>query len=567
MNKLIGTILFAIILLSFTYSDETVYPQDFFQSPMHKTLRLSGTFGELRPNHLHAGIDIKANVGEKIYCAGDGFVSRIKIQTGGYGNVLYVSHPNGYTTVYAHMDKFTDELEAYVKRKQYQKESFTIELFPEAHQFAFDKGQYLGRVGMSGRTYGPHLHFEIRDSGTEKPINPLLFGIKIDDNLPPKLHQIKLYAMNQQEEEIGSKLFNLKKDHGQYHVKGDTISFGAWRMGIGLKVYDHMNKVTNWNGIYSLEMYVDGERYYDFAMEKFSFSETRYANAHLDHKERIEHKAYFNRCFVLPGNHLSIYGDKGKPIELEQHRARKIKIIVRDIYHNTSELVFWVKRNSKLIEDKRTFNYFLPYNEKNRIETSSLKLFFPKKSLYENLYLEYQAFPDQSNGIYSSVHHIHKESTPLHRAIKISILPKQIPASLKRYAFIARCEKDNKIVNCGGKWDVDFLETKIAQFGEYCIMVDTVKPYILPDNFHYNMRGQKMMSFQIKDDIDTGRYAKGLKYRATVDGKWILMKYDPKKNKLTYVFDENVSKGKHQIQLQVIDALGNVADFGDEFVY
>ena len=566
MYKLIGALAFLIILFSFTTTD-TFYPQDFFQSPMNKTLRLSGTFGELRPNHLHAGIDIKANKGEKILCAGDGYVSRIKIQTGGYGKVLYISHPNGYTTVYAHMDKFTDELEAYVKRKQYQKESFTIELFPQANQFSFQKGEYIGRVGMSGRTFGPHLHFEIRDSGSEKPINPLLFGIKVEDTQPPKLHQIKLYAMNQEGEEIGSKIYNLKKYHGNYRIQGDTISFGAWRMGLGLKVYDRMNKVTNWNGIYSLEMYVDDVLYYDFAMEKFSFSETRYANAHLDHKERIKNKAYFNRCFVLPGNHLSIYGHHGHPIELEQHLAKKIKIIARDIYQNTSQLTFWVKRDSKIIKDDRSFNYFLPYNEKNKIENASLKLFFPKNALYENLYMEYQAFPDQSSGIYSSVHHIHKNTTPLQKAIKISILPNQMPENLRKYAFIARCEDDNQIVNCGGKWNVDFLTTKIAQFGEYCIMIDTVKPYILPENYQYNMRGKKTMSFQIKDDIDTGRYAKGLKYRCTVDNQWILMKYDPKKNSLTYTFDEKISHGKHQIHIQVTDPVGNERNFIDEFVY
>lgn len=565
MYKLITTIIITVFIFSFSIGQN--YPQDFFQAPMNKTLRLSGTFGELRPNHLHAGIDIKASTGEKILSAGEGYVSRIKIQTGGYGKVLYISHPNGYTTVYAHMDKFTDELEAFVKQKQYQKESFTIELFPEAHQFSFLKGEYIGRVGMSGRTYGPHLHFEIRDSGSEKPINPLLFGIKIIDDIPPKLHQIKFYAMNQQGEEIGSKVYNLKKNKGEYRIKGDTISFGAWRMGLGLKVYDHMNKVTNWNGIYSLEMYVDGVPYYDFAMEKFSFSETRYANAHLDHEERIKNKAYFNRCFVLPGNHLSIYGNKGNPIELEQHRAKEIRIVTRDIYHNTSELIFWIKRNPTSIEDKRSFNYFLPFNEKNKIENASLKLYFPKKALYDNLYMEYQTFQDQSNGIYSSIHHIHKKGTPLHRAIEISILPNQIPESLKKYAYIARCEKDNKIVNCGGKWEVDFLKTKIAQFGEYCIMVDTVKPYVIPESFQYNMRGRKKLSFQIKDDIDTGRYAKGLKYRGTIDGKWILMEHDPKKNILTYKFDEKIEHGKHQLHLQVIDPLGNETNYYDEFVY
>ncbi|MEL6639091.1 MAG: M23 family metallopeptidase, partial [Bacteroidota bacterium] len=179
-SLLAGILLF--VTMAFTFSETSQYPLDFFRSPVDRTIRLSGTFGELRPNHLHAGIDIKAyrgKVGQRIYAAAEGYVSRVKVQSGGYGNVLYLAHPNGYTTVYAHLGKFPAAVAEYVEAEQYRRESFEVDLYPPKGKFSFANGDPIGTLGMSGRSFGPHLHFEIRDSRTEKPINPLLFGIPV----------------------------------------------------------------------------------------------------------------------------------------------------------------------------------------------------------------------------------------------------------------------------------------------------------------------------------------------------------------------------------------------------
>ena len=226
-------ILATIFLFSFntfnTYEADKEYPQNYFRSPVSGTIRLSGTFGELRPNHLHAGIDIKARdgkIGQSLYAAADGYVSRIKMQSGGYGKVLYIDHPNGYTTVYAHMHEFDKEVEDYVKMMQKEKESFAVELYPEPNQFVFEKGDKVGKLGMSGRSFGPHLHFEIRDTKTEKPINPLLFGINVSDNIPPRIHQLKIYNLNDKRETQKTKTIDLLKNGKKYSVRKDTLTIG-----------------------------------------------------------------------------------------------------------------------------------------------------------------------------------------------------------------------------------------------------------------------------------------------------------------------------------------------------
>jgi hypothetical protein len=508
MRSTIFILLIFTALVSFTTSSKKSYPKDYFRSPVNNIVRLSGTFGELRPNHLHAGIDIKSedgSVGQPIFSAANGYVSRIKVQAGGYGKVLYINHPNGYTTVYAHLKNFTKEVEDYVKEKQYQRQSFEVDLFPQAKQFSFEKGEQLGKMGITGSSQGPHLHFEIRDTRTEKPVNPLLFGFDVTDKRPPVINGLKVYYLNDKKETIQSKSFKLRKIGNTYKVSGDTLSLGAWRVGFGVKAYDHMTGVSNWNGVYSINMLQDDKPVYNFEMETFSFGETRYINAHLDYEERVTKRSYFNRCYLLPGNKLSIYDDKLKEgvIDLFAGKARKISIGVKDLKGNETTLEFWVKRSDVKKKEEAAFNYFLPYTEENIIKTDELQLFFPKGTLYNNLYMKYNESKDASSNVYSSIHQIHDMKTPVHRYFDISIKPTNLPPELKDKAYIAYCGENNQMANCGGKWKDGMLKTKTRSLGDYCIMVDKNPPKITPIRFNPNMAGYSRMTFKIKDDIPT----------------------------------------------------------------
>ncbi len=558
-------------LLAFTTTDKKNYPQDYFRSPVGHQIYLSGTFGELRPNHLHAGIDIKAHngrIGQPIYAAAEGYVARLKVQSGSYGKVLYIRHPNGYTTVYAHLHQFSDELERYVKEQQYQRKSFEVELFPAAGQFAFAKGEQIGKLGLSGRSFGPHLHFEVRDTDSEKPINPLLFGFAVEDTRAPRIHELKTYFLNDKRETLDTRTYNTIPTGANYRLKGDTLLLGAWRVGFGVKTYDHMNRIKNWNGVYALDLYQDDQLIYNFEMETFAFSESRYINAHLDYEEQVTKKSYFNRCYALPGNELSIYPNQIEEgiIKLSRSKATKITAVARDVEGNTSKLTFWAKRAKVREPESRSFNYLLPYREENIVNTSSLYLYFPKRCLYENLYLKYTASVDRSANIYSSVHHIHHYTVPVHRYFDIGIRPTGLPDSLRSKAFIAFCDHKNRVTNCGGKWKEGRLLAKVRDLGDYCIMTDTEPPRIRIVNFQYNMKGYNKMSFKITDNYNTARNVRYLDYQATIDDQWILMEYDAKKDLLAYRFDEKVGPGEHTLLLKVTDSRGNTTRLERTFV-
>ena len=176
------------------------FPKDYFRMPVDMaTVRLSGTFGELRSNHFHTGIDISSatgSIGQPVFATADGFLDRVKVQESGYGKALYIKHPNGYTTVYAHLDKFSPAVERYVKEVQYKRERFGVDLYPTDGVFQVKKGEQIGNMGNSGSSQGPHLHFEIRRSSNQKALNPLLFGLPILDDVPPAIRNMKVYFLN-----------------------------------------------------------------------------------------------------------------------------------------------------------------------------------------------------------------------------------------------------------------------------------------------------------------------------------------------------------------------------------
>ncbi len=576
MNKIITffTIIIGLwFLLAFTEGESARdYPQNYFRSPVNTPIKLSGTFGELRSNHLHAGIDIKAHngkTGQPILAVADGYVARIKVQSGGYGNVLYVNHPNGYTSVYAHLANFPKAVAAYVRQEQKKRQTFEIELYPQNGKFNLKKGEEIGKMGLSGRSYGPHLHFEIRDTRTSKPINPLLFGLEAKDKLAPKLHELKIYSLNDKLETIGTKTVKVKKGGKGYRISGDTLLIGAWRIGVGLKAYDHMSLAPNWNGVYKMTMTKDDQPVYGFEMETFSFSESRYINAHLDYEEQVSNKAYINRFYELPGNRLSIYEEKRNRgvIQLSKNKATKIQILASDVAGNDEVLEFWVRRAEVPEPPARSYNYLLPFDQANVIDTEDFSLSMPNGTLYENLYFKYHTTTENSAGVYSLIHHLHDYKTPVHKYFTLSVRPVNLPETLREKAFIAYCQPDHKTITCGGKWEGDLLTTKVRDLGDFSIMVDTEAPDISPKKFSSNMVGYNRMSFKVTDNFATAPNVKQIEYDAYIDGNWILMEYDAKNDLLTHRFSEDLTKGIHQLRLVVRDDRRNETVFEKEFKY
>jgi len=509
-------VLFSLFSISAVFmphypSSHNDYPQDYFRSPVDHDIKLSGTFGELRPNHFHAGIDIKSKtgkIGQNLYAVADGVVSRINIKSSGYGNAIYIDHPNGYTSVYAHLDKFPKEIADYMFQQQYEKQISEIESYPSADRFHFKKGDIIGTLGLSGRSYGPHLHFEIRDTESEVPINPLLFGFEINDKVRPDLRAIKLYGLDGQLKELESKQFTLRQVGSSYTPRKDTIEMNTYDVGIAMKAYDQMTGVSNLNGIYALEMYVDDSLHFSFTMN--------------------------------------------------EDKAKKIHYVVTDLHQNKSESTFWVKKSNSAEDfDGKPYQYLLYYNQDNEISRKDINFFMPKGALYRDLEFQFLTSEESSHNIHSHVYHLHGPMTPLHKNFSLAIQPKTDLRALRGKAFIGYCGTDNQYFNCGGTWEGNMLTTKTSLLGDYCIMIDTIPPSITPVKFRSKLNGYTSIRFKIEDNVKVGKGGEGLSYKGYIDDQWILMTYNGKNETVTYKVDDRLQAGQHTFKLIVRDALGN----------
>jgi hypothetical protein len=566
-------IFLGIICLSYNTPDpiKKNIPTNYFRSPVNGAIKLSGSFGELRSNHFHAGIDIKPKYrgrsGDDIYAAAEGYVSRIKVSPRGYGYGLYVTHPNGYTTVYGHLKRFNSKIERFVKEYQLKHKVFSFDMDTlSASMFPVQKGELIAYMGNRGSSGGAHLHFEIRDTKTEHALNPLMFGLKVADDVPPRLQELKIYYLNHKLETTSTKKFNIRKvKKSNIYTLPKEITVESSRIGLGLKTFDFMTGVRNWNGPYHIKMYQDDSLMFHFEASEISFDEWYYLNAHVDYREFKAKKSYFNRCYLLPGNgNSTIYKqaiNRGV-IELREGQSSKIKLIAEDYEGNKSSVQFTLRRKGAYVpSDFPTFNYIFPHNEKNAIVRNDLELYFDEGSFYEDVYLQYSYSIDQSNAMYSGVHHIHDKYIPIHIPYVLKIKPsRSIPDSLKSKATIVRCNGLSVGSGLNSEWEGDFLKTQTRSFGNFCIMLDTIPPVINTKRFKENMQGQKQFHVKITDEMSGIQSFDGY-----IDGRWVVLEYDMKTDRLIYYFDNTISSGKHDFKLVVKDNKNNTTIFEKSF--
>ncbi len=545
------------------------HPTDYFAPPVAGAIHLTGTCGELRPNHFHAGLDIDGVTGNPVFAAADGHIETIKVQASGYGNVLYVRHPNGYTTLYGHLDQFSADIQQYVKNSQYERERFEIELTPPDAMFKVRKGQQIGYLGNTGSSGGPHLHFEVR-SPSGKAVNPLLCGISVLDNLAPDLRDMKVYCLNDRREVLSSKAFPIQKDKkGNIGLEGDTVSIGGYRVGFGVKTYDRSNSRRNDNGVFSIALFADDQLAFEWTANEFDFDDSRYLNAHIDYSANQRYGAWFHRCFTLPGDFLGNYTrtETMGAIMLDPIKPTKITLKISDAFGNTSKLNFWALRDDAAMETilSAPYQFVLPFDAENHVDLDDFSIALPKGALYETVLLQYMVSQDSSSDIYSPMHHLHDDRTPLHKSFALKIKPTHLPAELRSKAIIANCN-EGRPDNCGGTWQGEWLSTRVRTFGDFCIMADTIPPRISPVVFAADMRRKNTMTFRILDNFAIAGTADNFTYRGTIDGQWVLFEFDKKRNRITYKFDERVGKGKHSVRITARDDRGNEGVFEGKFL-
>jgi hypothetical protein len=469
-------IIILAVLVNVQVFAQNYYPQDDFILPLEIPIKLSGTFGELRSNHFHSGIDIKTGEKEglKVIAIADGYVSRIKVQPGGYGKAIYISHPNGYVSVYCHLSKFNNGINEFVIRQQYQQQSYSIDLYPEKDQFHLKQGDLVAYSGNSGSSGGPHLHYEIRDEQTQKIINPLLFGNLITDTDPPVLNYLKIYpygkssVVNGKKQDIG---FSLTKRDTSYTINGtDTIS-AYGELYFGINTIDLFNGGMNKNGVYSISLYVDQNMVYQHNLETFSFDETRYINSLIDYREYKTYNRTLQKTFIEPNNNLSLYKTRINNGLVTIATGKKYKIIykITDINNNTSYLSFWIKgvdRPPKKEQEKDIPEkvQMFSYTKNNLLKENDIIFEVPGAALYDTLNFHYQKRPaiDKS---YSLIHSLHFDYVPLHTWCNLSIWPDSLPISFHDKAIIVKVADDKSISSSGGQWEDGFIKTQVREFG------------------------------------------------------------------------------------------------------
>ena len=538
-------------------------------SPFDFPLYLSGTFGELRDHHFHTGIDVKTNAeeGKNLRAIADGYISRIKVSTWGYGKVLYIVHPQtGHTSVYAHMQKFNTEIEKVIKEQQYKKESFEINYYPKKNSLIVKQGDIIGLSGNSGGSGGPHLHFEIRDTKTEHPLNPLAFGFEVLDDINPVLTEIKIYAHKNSSLNGDKKNLKIplkKLEDGIYSIKHKNLKVHG-DISFGISTFDRQNgSPTNKNGVYSIKMFVNDKLIHHFEADELSFSEKRFINAHIDFEEYTDNNIRFNRCYSLPYNRLSNYKvniNKGI-LRFTDNKKHNVRFEVNDIENNTSIVEFNVQSEdtSPKVEYEESRD-MLTYDEAHTFSVSDFKVHIPAYSVYDNYYYDFDTRNKTENTL-SKEYHFMDKNIPLHKEIVVSIKD-SIPEILKDKSYIAIKKEDGSYRYKGKTWKNGSLHAKTREFGIFTVVADTIKPTISDYHFNKNkVNYTENISVQISDNESGISY-----YRGEIDGKWILMEYDFKSDLLIYHIDkEKIQKGEHTLKVIVRDRLDNETVFIKRF--
>ena len=557
------SLIIVFIVVSQISFAQNPYPQDYFRNPLDVTLVLSGTFAELRSNHFHSGLDIKTQQREglKVYTAAAGYISRIKISHWGYGKALYITHPNGYTTVYAHLQKFAPKIEAYIKKLQYEKESYEIEVFPKITELLVDTDEVIAYSGNTGGSGGPHLHFEIRDN-KERPINPMLFGIDVKDSKRPMILGLYAYPIGQDSHVNNindkTKLRIVPTNDGDYTTEA-IDAFG--KIGFGVVTYDQQDLAANKNGVSNIQAFYNGNKNFEIDFKRFSFSETKHLNRLIDYAHFKEEKSRIQKLFVEKNNPLSMYNnvvDDGYIIA-EDSTASVYKLRVSDYKGNDTWVTIPIsgkKSNTIKRKPRKTTQHFVYADQSNVLEKDNISVYIPSNTFYDDFFIDFDAKNDTLT--------LHESTVPAQKNFTISFDISRYQEKDKDKLFIARKIGYKDFVTYSStKRKGNILSSSTKTLGTYTLSTDVDSPKIRPVNFQDGkwLSKYRYLKMKITDDVS------GIKnYRATINGKWILMEYDYKKNSLIYDFNDNIiSETKNNLKIIVTDNVGNSSTFEATF--
>lgn len=556
--------LFILLFVNQLFFSQTQFPTTDFISPLDIPLSLSGSFGELRSNHFHSGLDFRTQQKEglNVYAIADGYVSRIKISTFGYGKAIYITHANGYTSVYGHLQRASGNIQLYIKQQHYQLQQFEIDVFPKPNELSVKKGEVIALSGNSGGSGGPHLHFEIRNTATEKIINPFYFGYDafIKDTKAPVINEIIVYPLsddavvNQSQLPISLPL-SLQKD-GTY-LASKVLAKGA--IGFGINTYDQSDNNYGKNGVFKITSVLDGKNAFSVDFSTFGFDETRYVNAYIDYtrykklNQRVQQLFYHKK---YPLSIISAPNGNGI-IQVENNLSHVFNVEIIDFHGNKSKVVVpiqFANSAAKIVKPMAKTEFKIKSEREHYFTKENVSIYFPENVFYQDTFLNI----DVTKGILK----LHDETIPVHANFSIAFQNDTIPEIKREKYFIASVSGAKKSYH-STKIKGNTFTAWVKNLGQYQLLEDSKAPLIKLINFEEGkwLSKQNTIQLSITDDLS------GIKtYNGFLNGKWILLDYDFKTNLITHDFSDNVViEGKNDLKIEVVDNVGNSTIFETHF--
>lgn len=553
------------LFLSATLFAQNQYPTDYFRAPLDIPLLLSGSFGELRNNHFHTGLDFKTQQKEgfKVYAAADGYISRIKISSYGYGKAIYIDHPNGFTTVYGHLSDGYGLVKTYIDSTHYKDQAFEIEMFPKAEDLPVKKGDVIAFSGNSGGSGGPHLHFEFRDTKSEKVINPFFFGFDklIADTKKPVINTLMVYpigdstTVNQSQRPLAVNVV-LQAD-GNY-IADKILAKGS--IGFGISTYDGFDFNYNKNGPFKVATLSNGTKFFSYQFDTFGFDEGRYINALLDYRRFKKTGMRIQKLFLSPTFPLSIIstGFENGIIEVSPNLNRNFKIEVSDFNNNKVSIDIPIEYADLPVtankEPQKTTNYFLKAKNDNNYKKDNVSVFVPANTFYEDFYLDFD--------VQKNVLTFADDAIAVHANFNVTFEDSIATSIQKEKMFIASLD-GTKLTYNATKRKGNMLTTYTKNLGQFTLAIDTIAPKITP----LNIKVGKWLSKQTTLQLAISDNLSGInKFDGFLNGKWILFEFDYKTKKIIHNFSDGIFvDGRNDLKVVVSDNVGNSTIFETHF--
>ncbi len=554
--------LLLFLLCASTALAQQNYPQDYFRSPMDLPLHASGTFGELRNNHFHAGLDFRTNQKEgfPVYAAAEGYVSRIRVSSYGYGTALYIDHPNGFTTLYGHLQKYAPKIEEFVRAKQYEKQTFDIDLVLKPGELLVTKGELVAFSGNSGGSGGPHLHFEYRDTKTEMIINPLLFGLKMKDTKAPTILGLVAYPLSDDAVVNESKkpfLVNLKlQKDGTYLA--DKIS-AKGKIGFSVSTSDKSTGSMGNNGIFKIQTFFNGSPYFSYAFNTFAFDESRYVNNLIDYPRFYSTGQRFQKLFIRTPYPLSLLKGNASngQFSIVPDTIKNYRIEVADFHGNkvlVNGSIQYSDKPAAVTETKHITPYLVKVGNDHNYTKDNVSVFIPANAFYEDFYMDFN--------VRDSILYLHNATVPVHTYVSVSFDVGHLSKEKLQKTFVAGFN-EKKITYNASYMEEGKLTAKVKQLGNFKLAQDNTPPKIYDINFAEGKWLTDKDGFWCKISDDLSGIAT---FDAFINGKWALMHYDHKTRVIFHNFSDGiVDEGRNDLKITVTDNVGNSTTFETHF--